>query len=209
MLRALGWLGVVALAAGAYWFDSDVGRIAAAFAVPGLIGITAPRVLWPALALVLLIECLLLASIGVAGLFAALPALIAAFVAWLFGRTLWHQRTPLIGRAIAAIDGPDQLDDPAIARYARRLTWLWAIWQTALAVCGALIALHAHGAFAALPAWLPGPRLFGALILPGAIIALFLLEFAVRPYLQPHAPRQRLFGFVRDLVRIWPRLLGD
>ena len=209
MLRALGWLGVAVLALGAYWFDSDVGRIACAFAVPGLIGITAPRTLWPALVLIALAEVLLLVSAGVAGLLTALPALIAAFVAWLFARTLGHGRTPLIGRAIAAIDGPDQLDNPATARYARRLTWLWAIWQILLAVCGALIALHAHGALAALPAWLPGPRLFGAMILPAAIIALFLLEFALRPHLQPHAPRQHLFAFVRDLIRIWPQLLGE
>ena len=68
-----------------------------------------------------------------------LPALIAALVGWLFARTLCAGRTPLIARAIAAIDGPRWLDDPAVAAYARRLTAVWAVWQFALAACAALL----------------------------------------------------------------------
>ena len=75
----------------------------------------------------------------------ALPALVAGLVGGVFARTLRRGRTPLIARAIAAIDGAAWLDDPAVSRYARRLTWLWALYQFALAAAAALLALHAHG----------------------------------------------------------------
>ena len=91
------------------------------------------------------------------GVLDALPALIAALVGWLFARTLRAGRTPLIARAIAAIDGAQWLDDPAVAAYARRLTAVWAAWQFALAACAALLALRAHGIFAD-AAWPPSPH---------------------------------------------------
>ena len=56
------------------------------------------------------------------GLLDALPALIAALVGWLFARTLRRGCRPLIARAIAAIEGPEQLADPRVTRYARTLT---------------------------------------------------------------------------------------
>lgn len=136
----------------------------------------------------------------------ALPALIAALVGWLFARTLAYGRTPLIARAIAAIDGAQWLDDPAVAGYARRLTAVWAVWQFALAVCAALLALHAHGIFAD-AAWLPSPRMFGWIVLPLAVAALFLGEFFLRPHLLPQAPRRSLFTFLAALIRHWPALL--
>ena len=209
MIRALGWLGVVALALCARWFDSDLCRGASALAVLALIGIAAPRSLRPAVAVIALLALALLAAAGVRGLLDALPTLIGGFVAWLFARSLRRGRTPLIGRAIAALDGAVQRDDPATARYARRLTWIWAIYQAGLAALGALIALHACGGLDWLPAWAPGPRVFGALLLPLAVVALFLGEFALRPLLLPQAPRRSLFAFVRELVRAWPRLLDD
>jgi uncharacterized membrane protein len=138
----------------------------------------------------------------------ALPALIAALVGWLFARTLARGRRPLIARAIAAIDGPQWLDDPAVAAYARRLTAVWAVWQSALAACAALLALHAHGFFAD-SAWLPSPRAFGWIVLPLAVAALFLGEFFLRPYLLPQTPRRGLFAFIAALIRHWPALLAE
>lgn len=140
------------------------------------------------------------------GVLDALPALIAALVGWLFAHTQARGRTPLIARAIAAIDGPQWLTDPAIATYARRLTAVWAAWQFALAACAALLALHAHGFFAD-AARLPSPRMFGWIILPSAVAALFLGEYFLRPRLLPQAPRQGLFDFFVALIRHWPALL--
>jgi hypothetical protein len=138
----------------------------------------------------------------------ALPALIAALVGWLFAGTLRAGRTPLIARAIAAIDGPQWLDDPAVKAYALRLTVVWAAWQFALGACAALVALHAHGFFAD-ATWLPTPRIFGWLILPLAIATLLLGEFFLRPRLLPQAPRRSLFAFLAALIRHWPALLAE
>ena len=138
----------------------------------------------------------------------ALPALIAAAIGWLFARTLARGRSPLIARAIAAIDGPQWLNDSTIAAYARRLTAVWAAWQFALAACAALVALHAHGFFAN-AAWLPLPRAFGWIVLPLAVAVLFLGEFLLRPRLLPQAPRRGLFAFLAALIRHWPALLTE
>jgi uncharacterized membrane protein len=142
------------------------------------------------------------------GVLDAVPALIAALVGWLFARTLRAGRTPLIARAIAAIDGAQWLDDPAVAAYARRLTAIWAAWQFVLAAGAALPALHAHGIFAD-AAWLPASRTFGWIVLPLAVAGLFLGEFFLRPHLLPQAPRRGLFAFVTALVRHWPALLAE
>jgi uncharacterized membrane protein len=113
---------------------------------------------------------------------------------------------PLIARMIAAIDGPDMLNDPAIAAYARGLTRLWSLYQFALALIGVLLAVAAwSGARAPL---LPGPRLFG-LLLPLLVAALLLAEFALRPRLLPQAPRHSLPAFVRGIARAWPLVLAD
>ena len=208
MLRVLTWLGIAALALCARWFDSDLCRIACAFGVLALVGVGAPRALRLPLALTALIA-LALVVFGSAGrLLDALPALIAALIAWIFARSLRIGRSPLIGRAIAALDGPAQLNDPAIARYARRLTWVWAIYQAVLAGIATLLVIHAAGWLDWLPVFLPSPRAFGA-VLPLAVAILFLGEFILRRWLLPQAPKHRLFAFVRDLVRVWPRLLGD
>jgi uncharacterized membrane protein len=210
MARAFGWLGIAALAVCAYWFDSDGCRVACALGVLALIGINAPRALrWP-LALTALIALILLVCGGVNRLLDALPALIAGLIAWIFARTLRRDRVPLIGRAIAALDGAAQLNnDPAVARYARRLTWVWAIYQSALAAIAALLAIHAAGGpnWVATPAM--SPRVFGAIALPLAVAILFLGEFALRRWLLPQAPRHSLFFFVRKLIHVWPSLIGD
>jgi uncharacterized membrane protein len=209
MWRAFGWLGIAALAVCAHWFDSDPCRVACAFGVLALIGINAPRTLRLPLALTVLIAVSLIVSGGVNRLLDALPALIAGLIAWIFSRTLLRNRVPLIGRAIAALDGAAQLNDPAVARYARRLTWIWAGYQSVLAAIAALLAIRAAGGIN----WLvmPGlsPRLFGAIVLPLAVVILFLGEFALRRWLLPQAPPHSLPVFVRNLVRVWPTLIGD
>ena len=137
----------------------------------------------------------------------ALPAIIAALIGWLFARTLARGRMPLIARAIAAIDGADLLADANIARYARRLTLVWAVYQFILAAIAAALALHAHGWLALPQPTLPG--WFGFVWLPVAVALMFLGEFALRPRFLPQAPRHNLFNFMRKLVRAWPQLLLD
>lgn len=209
MWRPLGWIGIVALVLAARWYGSDIFRAACAFLVLALIAVAAPRALRLPLALIALIALMLVACAGIGRLFDALPALIAGLVAWIFARSLWRGRTPLIGRAIAALDGATQLHDPAVARYARRLTWVWVVYQTVLAAIASLLAIHAAGKLDWLPVHGMNPSWFGAAVLPLAVAALFLGEFVLRRRLLPQAPRHRLFAFVRDLIRVWPSLLGD
>jgi hypothetical protein len=133
-----------------------------------------------------------------------LPIVIAALVGWLFARSLLGGREPLIARAIAAIDGVEPLADPEVSRYALNLTRLWAGCQFAIAAFGVLCVAHLHWAWPATT--LPTPRQF-ALILPLAVVVLFVAEFALRPILLPQAPRKALFAFVRSLAQAWPRLI--
>jgi uncharacterized membrane protein len=209
MWRALGWLGVAALALAARWFDSPACRAACAFVVLVLIGASAPRALRWATGLAVLVALILLVGGGVDILLSALPALISGLIAWIFARSLLPGRRALIAKAIASLDGAAQLDDPAVARYAYRLTWVWALYQSALAILAALLALQSVRQIAWLPSWMPGPSLFGTIVLPAAVLTLFLGEFALRRWLLPQAPRHGLFVFARDLIRAWPRLIGD
>lgn len=55
------------------------------------------------------------------------PILISGLIAWLFGRTLQRGRQPLIAQVIEAVEGASRLSLPGVARYARRLTWCWAV----------------------------------------------------------------------------------
>lgn len=207
MLRIVAWLGFIALAGAAAWLDNPLLR-----------GLCAPALLLALAAGMPMLRAALLGLCGVAMIplalgygesaLALMPALIAALIGWIFARTLRRGRRPLIARMIAAMDGEQMLRDEGIARYARRLTGLWAGWQAALALLGLLLAIAA-GCCAAAWRWLPGPRLFGAVLLPAAVVALLLGEFLLRPHLLPQAPRRSLAQFVRGLLRAWPAALND
>ena len=92
--------------------------------------------------------------------------------------------------------------------YARRLTWIWTIYQTLLTIIAVGAVLTQRGFFPALSGTMPGPRMFGA-ILPVAVALLFVIEFAMRPSLLPQAPRHGLISFARRLILAWPTLLDD
>ena len=202
--RALLWLAVLLLLlAGALTGNADLGAAGAALALFAFALLAPP--LRPVIA-VLMIGALLARAFGGAALLTdLLPLLVAGLVGWLFARTLWGGRRPLIARAIAAIDGEDWLAQPAVHRYAVRLTALWACVQALLMAFGVACVLNAHGAWPPLP--LPAPHLYGALILPGAVVLTFLLEFLLRPVLLPAAPRHGFTVFVRRLMSAWPQLL--
>lgn len=198
-MRAAAWLGILALAALAHGLDSDALRLACAGSMVAALACFAPRSLRPSLAAVAALAAVLLALTGIGGLLDAAPALLAAFIGWLFARTLRRGRRPLIARAIAAIDGAERLADPGVAHYARTLTALWACYQFALAAFAATLALRIWPA--------PSPRVFGAVWLPLAVVGLVVGEVALRPHLLPQAPRHTLLAFVRRLIGAWPQLL--
>jgi len=131
VLRLLGWLGIIALAVCAHWFDSHLLRAACVPALLLLIASSAPAPMRrPLIVLAVLTALPIGFGLGDA-LLDVTPALIAALVGWMFARTLLRGRRPLIARAVVAMDGPQLLDDPAVARYTRRLTLVWALYQAA------------------------------------------------------------------------------
>jgi uncharacterized membrane protein len=71
------------------------------------------------------------------------PVLLNGFMAWVFGHTLRPGSVPLIERLVRALHETDEIDDAAIVRYARRLTWAWAVLLGALALVNLVLALCA------------------------------------------------------------------
>src|SRR5262249_2713080 len=142
VMRALAWLAVVALAIAGHLLDSTIVRAACVPALLGALALNAPALRGMALALAAAALVPVALGRGEATRDLA-PALIAALIGWLFLRTLRAPRTPLIARMIESIDGPAMLRDPAIARYARQLTALWAAFQFALALLAGALATAA------------------------------------------------------------------
>ncbi len=203
-MRAALWVIIIALAVLSRVSGDDRYIAAVAPLVMVALWFAAPGALRGAVALSAVALLGAWCGGGVALLVDVLPISIAVLIGWLFARSLLGGREPLIARAIAAIDGSAPLADPAVVRYAERLTCLWAGCQFALGAFGLLCVAHAHWAW---PSWpLPTPRLF-ALILPLVVIVLFVSEFTLRPLLLPQAPRKQLLAFVRALAHAWPRLI--
>ncbi len=136
-----------------------------------------------------------------------LPVAANLALAGLFGYTLLDGRTPLIARAILAMDGPERLALPRVARYARGLTLAWAVLLFAQAVLLVLVVGARHGLFAAPASSLASAYLFlGGWFVPAAFM---LGEYAFRRWHLrelPHDPPQR---FLRRLAASWPKLLRD
>jgi len=202
-MRVTVWLAILALALGGALLHNETLTAAIAPLALAYLLIVSPRMLRVAIAAIAVAEATALWLGGTRLMIDLLPSAIAAFVGWLFARSLIAPRRPLIACAIAAIEGAAQLDDIAVARYARQLTAIWAIFQILLAAFGLLCALRDRGAIA-VP--MPSPHAYD-LILPLAVAMLFFGEFLLRPRLLPQVPRHTLVGFLRALGRVWPDLI--
>lgn len=202
-MRVAVWLAILALALGGALLHNEILTAAIAPLALAYLLIVSPRSLRAALAVIALAEVVAWWTGGARLMIDLLPAAIATFVGWLFARSLIAPRRPLIARAIAAIDGAAWLDEIAVARYARRLTILWAVFQMLLAALGLLCVLRDHGMIA-IP--MPSPHAYD-LILPLAVATLFFGEFLLRPLLLPQVPRRTLLGFLRALGGAWPDLI--
>lgn len=166
--------------------------------------------LWLALALGLLA----LRALGLAALpMELLPALLPALAAALFGASLRRGREPLVARFVRISDGDAALTDAATVRYARTVTAAWTLLLAALAAI-ALLALLAVPdgllAMAGVAAPWPLPRAWWSLwsnaIAYAVLGAAFVLEYALRRWLLPQAPRRGFMAFVRTLAAHWPDL---
>lgn len=142
------------------------------------------------------------------------PMLFVGFVAWMFGRSLRAPREPLITRIVAGMERcePAQLP-PALYRYSRRLTAMWAWLLAGLAVANGVLALIAEpdGVLVRLgytPAVTIGQEewsLFANLLNYGVLGGFFVGEYALRRYLFPHRPYRHFFDFVRQMAALGPR----
>ena len=213
-MRAAVWLAILALALLGRWRHDDAITAAVVPLALAFLFFASPRTLRGAIVAMALVEAAAGWFGGVAAMIDLLPAAIAAFVGWLFARSLLRPRRPLIACAIAAIDGEATLRDVHVIRYAWRLTLLWAVFQFAMTVLCVLCLLGDRGILSlpvlpVLPVLpiLPSPRLFGMTVLPLAVTALFLGEFFLRSMLLPQAPRHTLAGFLAALGRVWPQLI--
>jgi len=137
------------------------------------------------------------------------PLLVNLGLAILFGWTLTGTHTPLIARAIIAIEGAERIALPGVETYARALTAAWTL----------LFALQTIVFVVLIAWWLPqlaeGSRArdwtmtwlqFGGYLLP----ALFMLaEYAFRRWHLRHIPHTPPREFAEQLLRNWPQLLRD
>jgi uncharacterized membrane protein len=175
-------------------------------------GRPAPWLAWLGVQVVLAV----VAGLGFAELLLeSVPVAVNAGLAWLFARTAARPR-PLIACCIVAVEGEARLREPGVARYARRLTVLWAVLLAAnalllgwLLVCvphvGVLARLGLDPALR-LDAWATIWLEVGGYTLP---VVLFVLEYGYRRWRWRHLQHPGLAQMLLRLVAQWPRLLHD
>jgi uncharacterized membrane protein len=163
----------------------------------------------------LLAMMLLLSWRGLAGLLLeAVPVLINALLAYGFGRTLSTPQ-PLVARFILAIEGPERLEQPGVARYARQLTWFWTLLLAAQSVVLAVLLLCADRSGLLLRLGVACPLTIpehwaavwlhaGSYILLGAV---FLLEYGYRRWHLRHLEHASFRDIMRQLPQRWPQVL--
>jgi uncharacterized membrane protein len=137
------------------------------------------------------------------------PLAINLGLAVLFGISLRSSHTPLIARAIIAIEGAERLALPRVAGYARTLTLAWTVvfliqvvmfvllmfwWLPRLAVDS-----QAH-------AWATTWLHVGGYVLPAAFM---VVEYVFRRWYLRHLPHVPARQFAQQLIRNWPKLLRD
>lgn len=190
------------------------------------VGLLVALLLWPALSRGRMLAWLLwlallggiawLASRGLATLaLETVPVLVSGLIAWLFGRTLRGGRQPLVAQVIEAVEGAPRLAQPGVARYARQLTWGWALLLGAQA-CALLVLLACAvpgGLYwtlgAAPPLAVPARWALGYVQVGGygLLLLAFAGEYAFRRWHLRHLQHLGLREFMARLVSRWPQLV--
>jgi len=143
------------------------------------------------------------------------PVAISLLLATLFGRSLRAGSTPLIARFIQAVEGPERLQAPGIATYARRLTWFWTLLMSAQALVLALLLLCAEpggllGALGVASPWpVPGEWAQSYVHVGGYVLiaAAFLLENVFRRWHLRHLTHPRMHELAMGIAARWPQLV--
>lgn len=144
------------------------------------------------------------------------PVLIPASIAITFGRSLRAGRTALVERVVRGFHAP-QAPDPAVLRYARKVTWAWTLLLAGVALANAWLAasLSPGGMFELLgfaPRWPVPPAAFAWFANTGTYLllgALFVLELALRAWLLPHDRFRSPLRFLREARTRLPDILRE
>jgi uncharacterized membrane protein/3-hydroxymyristoyl/3-hydroxydecanoyl-(acyl carrier protein) dehydratase len=144
------------------------------------------------------------------------PVLLNVFLAWLFGHTLVRGSMPLIERLVRMLQPASEPPEPAIIRYAGRLTRVWtalfvllAAVNLGLAACvspGGL--LESIGIRAPLPVSREFWSLFANVLNYAIVVAFFMLEYAYRRRRFPDRPYRNLVDFLRRAAAAGPALMA-
>lgn len=145
-----------------------------------------------------------LACLGYANaLLEVVPVVIVAGISAWFGLSLRAGREPRVARFIRVLEGPQQLGQPRVARYARGVTVFWCVLLGAQALVLAGL-LGAALAGASQPRWvLAYQHVGGYLVIPLA----FGIEYAFRRWYLRDLPHVGLHAQGLQLMRCWPQLL--
>jgi len=138
------------------------------------------------------------------------PILLNGFMAWVFGSTLLHGRTPLIERAIILLHGSSKTVTSEMAAYARRLTLVWTILFVALATINFVLAalaspgglLLAAGLHPSITIPLEAWSLFANVLNYVVVAAMFAIEYQVRLRRFPQQSYGSFFNFIRRLAGV-------
>jgi hypothetical protein len=137
------------------------------------------------------------------------PLAINLGLAYLFGISLTGTHTPLISRAIIAIEGAERLALPRVAGYARMLTLAWTVVflvQVLLFVVLMFWWLPRLAIDSPAHAWAMTWLHVGGYLLPAAFM---VIEYAFRRWYLRHLPHVPAREFAQQLIRNWPQLLRD
>jgi uncharacterized membrane protein len=143
------------------------------------------------------------------------PVLIPAVIGWTFGRTLMPGRRPLVERVARGFHAPEVPSD-AILRYARGVTWAWALLLAGVALVNAvLITLLMPGGLIALagftPRWAVSPAVFAWFSNTGTYLiigAMFVVEFTIRIWRFPDYRFRNPWHFMREARSRMPSILA-
>jgi uncharacterized membrane protein len=176
-------------------------------------------------ALLLLASCLLALWRLSLSRYALLPLLLPpvvflGLVGWFFGRTLRSGRVPLITRMVEALNAQAGMPmTPALYRYSRRLTAVWAALLAGLALANLLLARCAvPGGMLAQFGYRPPLAVsdeqwswFANVLTYGIVAALFCGEYLWRKRVFPQRPYRNFFQFLQQMARLgpgfWSRLM--
>lgn len=164
------------------------------------------------------VGCFLLSKVDSPILLLYLPPMLGTlFMAWLFGHTLAHDRTPLIAKIIRLMLPPQAEPDPSVWDYARRLTYAWTLLFLGLTLLDFALALivRPDGLLALAGVAWTGPTiapetwsLFANVLQYVVVAAFFVLEYAYRSRRFPDQPYRNMLDFIRRAIAVSPKLLS-